>query len=78
MEERKRGMQKCSCIGESLLTIAAFCSEDGAAMQDALMEITDQRTVPNVFIGGKHIGGNSDLQAKRRELPQLLKNAGAV
>lgn len=37
--------------------------EDGSEIQDALTEITGQRTVPNVFINGKHIGGNSDLQA---------------
>ncbi|KAF5210007.1 putative prefoldin subunit [Clavispora lusitaniae] len=37
--------------------------EDGAEIQDALFEITGQRTVPNIFIGGEHIGGNSDLQA---------------
>ncbi len=27
-------------------------------MQSALAEWTGQRTVPNVFIGGKHIGGS--------------------
>lgn len=36
---------------------------DGSDIQDALYEITGQRTVPNVFIAGEHIGGNSDLQA---------------
>lgn len=36
---------------------------DGAEIQDALFEITGQKTVPNVFIGGEHIGGNSDVQA---------------
>lgn len=35
---------------------------DGAELQDALYELTGQRTVPNIFIGGEHIGGNSDLQ----------------
>jgi len=30
----------------------------GAEMQAALQELTKQRTVPNVFIGGKHVGGN--------------------
>ncbi|RWW22953.1 hypothetical protein GW17_00012820, partial [Ensete ventricosum] len=30
---------------------------DGPDMQAALAEWTGQRTVPNVFIGGKHIGG---------------------
>lgn len=30
---------------------------DGADIQAALAEWTGQRTVPNVFIGGNHIGG---------------------
>lgn len=37
--------------------------EDGDDIQQALAKITGQRTVPNIFIKGKHIGGNSDLQA---------------
>ena len=52
--------------------------EDGAALQDALEGITGQRSVPNIFIGQKHIGGNSDLQAKREELDGLLQAAGAI
>ena len=35
----------------------------GSAIQNGLQELTGQRTVPNVFINGKHIGGNSDIQA---------------
>lgn len=53
-------------------------ADDGAALQDALQEITGQRSVPNIFIAQKHIGGNSELQAKKSELPNLLKEAGAV
>lgn len=53
-------------------------TDDGADMQSALQEITAQRTVPNVFVGQKHMGGNSDLQAKKAELPELLKAAGAL
>ncbi|CAK4031500.1 glutaredoxin domain-containing [Lecanosticta acicola] len=52
--------------------------DDGAAIQDALQELTGQRSVPNIFIAKKHIGGNSELQAKKSELPKLLKEAGAV
>ena len=52
--------------------------DDGAALTDALDEMTHQRTFPNTFINHKHIGGNSDLQAKMSELPSLLKEAGAV
>jgi len=50
--------------------------DDGPAIQDALAEITHQRSVPNIFINKNHIGGNSDLQARSAELPQLLKEAG--
>lgn len=40
---------------------------DGAELQDALFELTGQRTVPNVFIAGEHIGGNSDVQALKSQ-----------
>lgn len=54
--------------------------ETGPAVQDALERLTGQRTVPNVFVGGKHIGGNSDLQAlhRRGQLADMLKAAGAL
>ncbi|KAL1986277.1 hypothetical protein VTN96DRAFT_6645 [Rasamsonia emersonii] len=52
--------------------------DDGPAIQDALEELTSQRSVPNIFINKQHIGGNSDLQARKEELPQLLKEAGAL
>lgn len=49
-------------------------------MQDALQEISGQRTVPNIYIGQKHIGGNSEIQglSKSGQLEGLLKNAGAL
>lgn len=53
-------------------------SDDGAAIQDALEEITSQRSVPNIFINQKHIGGNSDLQSKKGDLDALLKDANAI
>ncbi|RLV92753.1 Glutaredoxin-C6 [Spathaspora sp. JA1] len=34
----------------------------GSVIQRGLKEITGQGTVPNIFINGKQIGGNSDLQ----------------
>lgn len=47
--------------------------EDGTEIQDALAKLTGQRTVPNVFIKGKHIGGNSDLQALgKAEIEKLV------
>ncbi|KAK6499663.1 hypothetical protein TWF481_010026 [Arthrobotrys musiformis] len=53
--------------------------DDGSAIQAALEAISSQRTVPNIWIGQKHIGGNSDLQAlKKTALPGLLQQAGAL
>ena len=31
--------------------------EDGRAVQDYLLEKTGQRSVPNIFINQKHVGG---------------------
>jgi len=47
---------------------------DGPEMQAALAELTGQRTVPNVFIKGKHLGGNDDTQkaAKSGKLQEML------
>ena len=53
-------------------------SDEGSAIQSALAEMTGQSTVPSVFISKKHIGGNSDLQSKKKVLPDLLKDAGAL
>ena len=48
--------------------------EDGLETQAILYHITKQRTVPNIFIAGKHIGGNSELQrlARSGELKKML------
>jgi glutaredoxin 3 len=47
---------------------------DGKIIQGELYEVTGQRTVPNVFIRGMHIGGNSDVQAllHREELATMI------
>jgi len=71
-------MQWMANISEMNGFANCFCIEDGSAIQDALQEISGQRTVPNIYIKQKHIGGNSDLQAIKNTLPQLLKEVGAV
>ena len=35
---------------------------NGADIQNTLKSMTGQSTVPNVWINGKHIGGNDDTQ----------------
>ena len=49
--------------------------DEGPAIQDALLGLTQQRTVPNVFIGGQHLGGNDDTMraAASGKLQELLK-----
>ena len=49
---------------------------NGAEVQAALAEKSGQRTVPNVFIQGKHIGGCDDtlkLAAEEKILPLLAQ-----
>jgi len=52
--------------------------DDGAAIQDALLAITGGRTVPRVFIGGKFVGGGSEVKAlqESNQLVPLLQAAG--
>ncbi|CAI9107510.1 OLC1v1006883C2 [Oldenlandia corymbosa var. corymbosa] len=52
----------------------------GPQLQKVLERLTGQHTVPNVFIGGQHIGGCTDTVKLHRkgELEPLLSKAGAV
>ena len=47
---------------------------DGAAIQAELAKMTGQRSVPNVFVNGQHVGGNDDTHAAHQsgKLKQLL------
>jgi glutaredoxin 3 len=47
---------------------------NGAAIQNALLDMTGQRTVPNVYVKGMHVGGNDDTQAaaKSGKLQEML------
>ena len=48
--------------------------ENGDQIQAALLDLSGQRTVPNVFIKGQHLGGNDDTQnaARAGKLAGLL------
>ncbi|KAK5016070.1 putative glutaredoxin Grx1 [Cryomyces antarcticus] len=65
-------------MGAKFYAIELDQVDDGAAIQDALEEMTKQRSVPNIFIAKQHIGGNSDLQAKKGQLKNMLKQANAI
>jgi len=47
---------------------------NGQDIQSTLLELTGQTTVPNVFVKGRHVGGNSDVQslAKSEKLGEML------
>ena len=48
--------------------------DEGPAIQEALLGLTQQRTVPNVFVGGQHLGGNDDTMraASSGKLKEML------
>ncbi|XP_073001404.1 glutaredoxin-C8 isoform X1 [Typha latifolia] len=43
-----------------LMLLSICTAEDGWDIQDALSEVVGRRTVPQVFIHGKHLGGSDD------------------
>ncbi|KAG7349692.1 glutathione peroxidase [Nitzschia inconspicua] len=56
--------EKFSRIEMNVLELDQFADggEAATSIQQYLLKKTGQRTVPNIFIGANHIGGNSDLQ----------------
>ena len=50
----------------------------GDAMHSALKDISRQRTVPNIYINGKHLGGCDDTVAAFRngKMKEMLTAAG--
>merc|ERR1712029_59353 len=72
----KQTKQLLSAAGAKFYAVELDQVEDGSAIQSALADLTGQTTVPNIFIAREHIGGNSDLQARKSGLAGLLKEAG--
>lgn len=48
---------------------------DGHGMQNELHKLSGQRSVPNVYINGEHLGGNDVTQAAARsgKLQKMLE-----
>ena len=67
-------------IGMSLVQRCDWHVDNGEEIQAYLAQKTGQRTVPNIFIEQKHIGGNSDLQTLKSKgtLKNLVVSAGAT
>ncbi|XP_010251178.1 PREDICTED: glutaredoxin-like [Nelumbo nucifera] len=69
-----------SQLGANYNAIELDVESDGNEIQSALAEWTGQKTVPNVFIAGNHIGGCDKTTEMHRggKLVPLLTQAGAV
>ncbi|KAJ6751619.1 hypothetical protein OIU85_002085 [Salix viminalis] len=67
-------------LGAKYIAVELDTEKDGNEIQSALLVWTGQRTVPNVFIGGNHIGGCDQTTGLHQEgkLVPLLTDAGAV
>ncbi len=53
---------------------------DMDAIQDYLNTLTGGRSVPRVFIGGKFVGGGTDIEklSKENKLKPMLQSVGAL
>ena len=63
-DQTKNLLKRASVKGVKVIELDNV--SDGSAMQNFLQKHTGQRTVPNCFVGQKHIGGNDDMQGAAR------------
>jgi glutaredoxin 3 len=68
------GIKHVEELSYKVIELDELPGNDGYMIQNELYEVTGQRTVPNVFIDGVHIGGNSDVQRllEEEELNEML------
>ena len=61
-------------ISYKVVELDKLPKDDGEKIQNQLKKITNQNTVPSIFIAHVHIGGNSDVQklAQSTELHDLI------
>ena len=67
-------------LGYVSVILLLLSSGDGDAIQDYLLQLTKGRSVPRCFVGGKFIGGGTDVKALQYQgkLVPLLQKAGAL
>ncbi|XP_010929611.1 zinc finger CCCH domain-containing protein 27 isoform X1 [Elaeis guineensis] len=70
----KQVKQLLTQLGATYKVIELDVESDGTALQSALTEWTGQRTVPNVFIGGKHLGVCDGTKSFITKLFQALED----
>ncbi|CAN0919096.1 GRXC3 [Linum grandiflorum] len=69
-----RAKKVFSELNEKPFVAELHLRDDGSQIQYVLLELVGRRTVPQVFVNGKHIGGSDDLRAavSSGELQKLL------
>ena len=67
-----------SLLSKKHVVFSEINIEDDAAMREEMMARSNRSTVPQIFIGDKHVGGCDDLFALDRsgELDRLIRGAG--
>ncbi|XP_019392367.1 PREDICTED: thioredoxin reductase 3 isoform X2 [Crocodylus porosus] len=72
-----RVRQRLGPDAEQYFALLIFLTNDGPSIQEVLVEMTNQRTVPNVFVNGTHVGGcDATLQAYQNGSLQKLLGSG--
>jgi len=76
----KKAKELLNKYGVNFVAYEIDLEAKGPQVQQALGRLTAQNTVPNIFIGTRHIGGSDKLAAldKEGKLSDILKQAGAV
>ncbi|KAK4259961.1 hypothetical protein QN277_003142 [Acacia crassicarpa] len=61
-------------LNEQPYVVELDLRDDGYQIQNVLLDLVGRRTVPQIFVNGKHIGGSDDLKAavESGELQKLL------
>ena len=60
-------MAKASLANYAPAIIEVDTVQNATEITDDLLKETGQRTFPNIFVNGEHIGGNDDLQEALKE-----------
>ncbi|CAM8912220.1 unnamed protein product [Rhodiola kirilowii] len=53
----------CPQLQEQPYVVELDLRDDGFQIQEVLLDLVGRRTVPQIFVNGKHIGGSDDLSA---------------
>jgi len=64
-------------LHEQAFIVELDLRDDGYKIQDVLLELVGRRTVPQVFVNGKHVGGSDDLRTavQNGQLQNLLSQS---